>query len=240
MLNFSKIFDRSATNIDQMDHDSKRNDSKAHYFSINSTSIAGVHYGTKQFETESYKNNIRLNSDNLFDKQSFAFFYFEFNHFFFLKKDAIRPIYPELNIIMVVEINDNKETQEKITFNKGKDDKGTYFTLKNKADKHLSYSRVIIPLPITNKKAPIKLNFIFYTYANYKLLNFCNSEIYLSLKSSDEMKKFKLYQNVYAKYNNTKMGNLMFHFSYCVNDIYYKNLEKEKSMMLYKLSVKYK
>jgi hypothetical protein len=71
------------------------------------------------------------------------------------------------------------------------------------------------------------------------MINICTSDIFIDIKKEDERKKFKLNHNIYARYSNKKVGNLLFNFSYCSSDIYPNEIENFKQKAYYDLSVKY-
>jgi hypothetical protein len=204
------------------------------YFSINSNSISANYYS----RLSELNNNIESDEKNLhnvFLKKTYLFFYFEINHFIFWQKEYLRSIYPELNLMMIVEINDNKLTQEKILFIRT-DDASKYIPMKKKQDINSPYYRMIVPIDFQDKDAPFKINFSFYTYTNHKLLNICNDEIFIKITKEGEMKKYKLYQNVYMKHYNRKIGNIIYSFAYKTDELYGIDVDEHKIKLLNSLS----
>jgi hypothetical protein len=141
----------------------------------------------------------------------------------------IDSIYPNIDLIMIVELNDNPKTKRTVNFNVNNKDKDNinnnekvYNTLKSKEDINLPFSRILIPIEISEiKNNIIKINISFHTYTNNKLLYICNSEMYLNIKgtkNNEEIKKYKIFKNLYQKYNHLKIGNLVFNFGYYVKN----------------------
>ena len=51
---------------------------------------------------------------NFLPKKNFVFFYLEIQNFNFCLKDYFKNNYPEINLMLILEINDSIESQEKM------------------------------------------------------------------------------------------------------------------------------
>lgn len=71
--------------------------------------------------------------NNIFTLKTWAIFYFEIDSFMFWMKDYFRAIYPDLNLVLIIQLNDDKCLQEKVFFNKTKDNY-KYIPLLSKRD----------------------------------------------------------------------------------------------------------
>lgn len=170
------------------------------------------------------------NSDmvNFFPKKTFAFIYFEILNFSFSQKDYFKGIYPEMNLVMIMEINDCVLSQEKIFFTKF--DEKTYIPILKKEDlqyqddKKINRYRVMKSLEINDENYPIKITFNFYSFTNMRLLSLGSEDFFFTLNNDNKLNKFHLYQNIYLKYVSKKIGNLGFNYSYKTEEIYAKDL----------------
>jgi hypothetical protein len=174
---------------------------------------------------------------NVFTKKKFIFFYFEFHHFIFWAKEQLRNTYPEINLIMVVEINDNKLTQEKIYFTRS-EEFTKHIPMRTKRDINKPIYRLIKPLEFFSEENPFKISISFYTYTNHKLLTICVDEIFLKYSKKKEMIKYTMYQNVYMKHYNKKIGNNFFNFAFKVEEINPLDLDLISTKLLEKFYVK--
>lgn len=214
------------------------NKDKQPYFSINSNSIAGIGNFYSKYEEEVESTDGNKNISNVFSKRNFIFIYFEISHFLFWQKEYLRSVYPELNLIMIIEINDDKQTQEKIIFTRS-EDAGKYIPMKKKCDIKNSFYRVVQTVELFDREYPTKINISFYTFTNHKLLSICREEIFVKTTKEGEMQKYKLYQNVYMKHYNKKIGNIIFNFAYKTEELYMIDLDETKEKMLDNLYVKF-
>jgi hypothetical protein len=215
------------------------NVSNSPYFSINSNSILG-NYFSKNYDGSSEDLFIenRKNVSNVFSKKNFIFLYFEINHFIFWARDYLISLYPELNLVMVIEVNDSKLTQEKIYFTRSKEDVNRYNPMKKKIDLNINNYRILQAFEVSeaDKEFPFKISINFYTYTNHKMINICNDEIFVKVSKEGEFQKYKMYQNIYMKHYNKKVGNLIFNFAYKSNELYPMDLEEEKQKFLGKFT----
>jgi hypothetical protein len=241
----NKNIDYSVDGIDEMNlknldsNINLNNISNSPYFSINSNSIVGNYY-SKNYEGENSDLFIenRKNVSNVFSKKNFIFLYFEINHFIFWARDYLISLYPEVNLVMVIEINDSKLTQEKIFFTRSKEDANKYNPLKKKIDMGVNNYRILQAFEVSeaDRDFPFKISFNFYTYTNHKMISICNDEIFVKMTKEGEMQKYKMYQNIYMKHYHKKVGNLIFNFAFKLNELYPMDLEEEKSKYLRKFS----
>jgi len=183
-------------------------------------------------------NNFVLN--NYFTKKNFAFILFELNNFCFTQKEYFKNIYPEVNLVMVIEFNDCVVSQEKIFFYCSNDDNSNliYLPFLNKEDLKFNRYRIIKPIEMNDEEFPIKISINFYTFINYKMLTIGNEEIFLTLKKDNEMQKFNFYYNVHLKFVNKKVGNTLFNIAYKIDEIYQNQLFEKIDKNLTILSVK--
>lgn len=173
------------------------------------------------FKEENSFRNFKLN--NLFEKKTYAFILMEMNNFCFTQKEYFKSIYPEINLVVEIEINDCTPSQEKIFFYKEKDSSSNanlYHPYLKKEDIPSNKYRIIKPIEINDEDFPIKININIYTFSNYKLLQIGNEEIFMTLRKEKEMQKYKFYQNIHSKFVNKKVGNLIFNLAYNIEEIY--------------------
>ena len=178
---------------------------------------------------------------NYFSKKNYAFILFELNNFCFTQKEYFKNIYPEINLVMVLELNDCILSQEKIFFYRTTDDNlnNIYYPFLKKEDLKYNKYRIIKPIEMNDEDFPIKISINFYTYTNYKMLPIGNEEIFLTLKKDKELQKFNFYHNVHLKYVNKKVGNTFFNLAYKIEEIYPNQLLEEINKNLECLSVNF-
>lgn len=183
------------------------------------------------------KNNFILR--NYFDKKNYAFILFELNNFCFTQKDYFKNIYPELNLVMIIELNDCVLSQEKIFFYRTNDDNtnNIYYPFLKKEDVKYNKYRIIKPIEMNDEEFPIKLSINFFTNTNGKMLPIGNEDIFLTLKKEREMQKFNFYHNMHLKYVNKKVGNTFFNLAYKIDEIYPNQLIDQINNNLDTLSV---
>ena len=182
---------------------------------------------------------------NFFPKKTFGFIYFEILNFSFSQKDYFKTIYPEMNLVMIMEINDCPMSQEKIFFTKF--DEKTYIPILKKEDlqyqddKKINRYRVIKSLEINDdyENYPIKISFNFYSFTNMRLLSLGSEDFFFTLDNDNKLNKFHLYQNIYLKYVSKKIGNLGFNYSFKTEEIYKKDLLMEMKNSLKVFTVKF-
>lgn len=226
-LSTSKSQSESTINLNNINN--------APYFSINSNSIVG-NYVSKYNANEDSLDILpeQRKVSNVFSKKNFIFFYFEIYHFIFWVREYVLSLYPEINLIMTIEMNDSKVTQEKVVFTRSKDDVSMYLPMKKKNEINGTSYKILQAFEASefnNREIsfPFKISINFHTYTNHKLLTVCNDEIFIRVSREGEMQKFKFYQNMYMKHYNKKVGNLMFNFAYKSREIYPIDLEEEKN-----------
>jgi hypothetical protein len=186
-----------------------------------------------------FNNNFMLK--NYFTKKNYAFILFELNNFCFTQKDYFKNIYPELNLVMVIELNDCVLSQEKIFFFRTNDDNSNniYYPFLKKEDLKCHKYRIIKPIEMNDEEFPIKISISFFTYTNAKMLPIGNEDIFLTLKKEREMQKFNFYHNMHLKYVNKKVGNTFFNLAYKIDEIYPNQLLEEINKNLETLSVNF-
>ncbi len=189
------------------------------------------------FSNKTNNNNLILR--NYFSKKNYAFILFELNNFCFTQKEYFKNIYPELNLVMVIELNDCILSQEKIFFYRTNEDNANniYYPFLKKEDLKYNKYRIIKPIEMNDEEFPIKISINFFTYTNYKMLPIGSEEIFLKLKKEREMQKFNFYHNMHLKYVNKKVGNTFFNLAYKIDEIYPNQLLDDISNNLETLSV---
>lgn len=234
------LLENSLENIVQMKHSSNQST----YFSINSNSIIGNNYHTEERPAHLVQEPHHV--ENLFCR-NFIFFYFEFHYFSLWGKEYLSAIYPELNIIMVIEINDSKVTQEKIPLIKSKKKEKIkevrYYPELKKQDLNSKVYRIIQAFDVnqSNRNSfPFKINISFYTFTNHKMLMICSDEIFLRATRDGEMQKYTMLRNTYAKHYHKKLGNVLFNFAYKSDDLSPSELDYEKQKMMKNFFVRLK
>lgn len=179
------------------------------------------------FNTE----KIQIYLPNFLPKKNFVFLYFEIINFNFCLKDYFRSIYPEMNLVLVLEINDSILSQEKIFFVKA--DENIYHPILKKEDlqyqddNRINRYRIIKPVEINDENFPIKISFNFYSFTNQKLLSIGSDELFFKINLENNLHKFYMYQNIHMKYVSKKIGNLSFNYSYKLDEIYSHNLNTD-------------
>lgn len=171
----------------------------------------------------------------LLDKKKYTFFYFEINYLIIWAKDYLQCLYPNLNLILLIEINDDLKNTEKILLCKGEEDK--YYPLLKKEEKNkvLRFCKTVISS--NNPDGIHKISFHIYTYYNNKMLSICEDELYVSSNNDEEIVKFKFYLNTNMKYYNKKIGNLYFNLAYKTEELHEKDLQDKNNKILGTFSV---
>jgi hypothetical protein len=240
----TKCFDYSIdTGIDEYWQDEPEqkinitNFNNTNYFSINSNSIVG----NNKFNEDLILDERKVS--NIFTKKQFIFLYFEINYFIFWARDYLMTLHPELNLITIIEVNDSKLTGEKIYFTRSNEDVNKYFPMKKKSDiksdPKLESYRILQAFDTTqmDENDPFKISVTFYTYTNHKLIAICSDEIYLTLNHDGEMQKYKMYQNIFMKHYNKKIGNLYFNYAYKKEELYPIDIEESKKRINHEFKV---
>jgi hypothetical protein len=154
---------------------------------------------------------------NVLLKKNYYVVYFELNYFMLWNMDYVRSVYPETNLILIAQINDDPRTIEKIPLLKG-EEKSKFVPMLKKDDLQKKCYRMVKfvmneDINQLNSK-PIKLSIEVSIYSNNKILTICNEEFFFSSHSDTEMHKYILYSNCFMKFNNKKMGNLNIAFMF--------------------------
>ena len=191
----------------------------------------------KYFDLSTFSNN----SQSLTNNNNLIIFYFEIYKFTFWLRNYFKELYPDLKLLLIIEVNDNKETQEKIFLNYSNPKENGYTPLMNKYQKlkkvhffnfkinvKTLFKHVLNPSIVNDKNTnldndtinflitnyPVKLNFHVHSYVNLKMLSVCSTHVYFYLKQNKENTKFSFYKNMYILYLNKKAGNIQFNFVY--------------------------
>jgi len=168
----------------------------------------------------------------------------EINYFIFSNRDNYKYIYPEINLVVLIDFNDQVNMQEKIHFTKNNDNdqsNNTYYPVFRKNEMENKKYQIGKFFHIyNNENFLIKINISLYTYTNHRILPIGSEEIYLNVSGIfSEMKKFHMYQNIHQRFINKKVGNLNFDISYKVDDFYNNQITHESYKHFNHLSVKF-
>ena len=182
--------------------------------SKNIQSISNVENKSKFFQSTGTKDSL---SEKFLTKTQYLVFYLEFNYFNLIKqgKDILCGIYPEINLIVVIELDDDERTQQKIALIRS-DDKNKYLPMTNQQDmtKKTGYRLLrFVNYSENNHKNSHKLKIQMCTYSNDQLSIISQEEIYFETNTSLEMHKFQFYNNMYNSVMK-KIGNIFLSFTY--------------------------
>lgn len=236
------------------------NSSNNNIVKVNTDIYASIMSSTFQGAvTNNISNNEVVMDQNMFTKKTWAILYFEIDKFMLWKRDHFKTIYPDLNLVLIIQINDDKNLQEKVFLNKTKNDNFKYNPILSKRDLNSESKkhRCCIQLDLSefSKKSsnsnnnissnpfvsnnfntsnldisnPIKISLKIISYTNGKTLAVCYDELYLQLSKQNENVKYNYYQNLLMKYSNKKVGNLQFSFIYSLVDTSELNLLTQNS-----------
>ena len=166
----------------------------------------------------------------LMEKKQYTFFYFEITYLIIWVKDYLQCLYPNLNLILLIEIDDDVRYSEKILLFKGEEDKYYPVIKKDEKNKILRFTKTVTSN--NNLDGTHKISFLIYTYYNNKMLPISEDELYVTNNNSEEIVKFKFYLNTNMKYYNKKIGNLYFNLAYKTEELYDKDLNEKKDKLL--------
>ena len=132
------------------------------------------------------------------------------------EKDFLLGMYPELNVVLLLDVDDSKINQRKIFF----------MRIKTSSAKALSYEPIPlkddnfnIVLPCKESDRGInKISMCFYSYTLHKLLGLCNDEVYFDTKIKEEFVQYQMNRDFYMKNTNKKIGEVILDVSYCMSE----------------------
>lgn len=211
----------NSSNSFKLEELKKHNQSTAKGNRESHTNLANENFliGSNTTEENPAAQNFFVN--NYFSKKTYSFILFEINNFCFTQKEYFKNIYPEINLVMILEINDCILSQEKIFFFHSDDmTNNIYYPYIKKEDMKFNRYRIIKPIEINDEEFPIKISISFYSFTNFKLLLIGSEEIFLTLRKERELQKFNFYHNIHIKYTNKKIGNLCFNLAYKIDELY--------------------
>lgn len=228
-------YDSEISNI-HINMNNSRNNGNNPYTSINSMTIQGKSFQSDIIDTSNSmisNGGVIIEKTNTFTQDNpinyiltdtIYFFVFDIQNFVLHEKNYLMNMYPELNVIMTLEINDDKTTTVKIPFAKSSESKGNvlFFPLMPKGDikENNCSAKILIPFIMENGKEEIfKISLSFFTYTSHKLLILCNDDLFIRVNNNDTFQKINLHQNFYLKHYNKKIGNLIYEYSYMCKDI---------------------
>jgi hypothetical protein len=195
---------------------------KKGYFSICSHKFNSFHYeneNIRNFEDSERINHqvTNLNKNCFLQNQlTYLVFYFEIDYLMIWVKDYLKSLYPELNFILLVEVDDDKATSEKIYLNKTIENfkylpmlKKEDFNREKTSKRNYRFMKVI---KNNTEKTIHKISLTLCTYSKGQLIPISYENIFINNKNDYQMSKFKLYKNMNMKYNNKKVANILFSF----------------------------
>jgi hypothetical protein len=238
--NESILFEKeklSAQEISFSENSSNNTKRRSEYFSISSNAIqcAGNISGVsaKSHDSEEYNEFTNFNQmPNVFLLKTYSIFYFEVNYLMLWVKEVLKSTYPELTFVLLIEIDDDKNTQEKIFFSRSKEN-NKYVPMLKKEDIGRNHYRT---LKIIEKEENLfdrmgsthKISITLCTFSKGKLIPISQEDMYIQMKAEPEskMQKYKMYKNMNLKYNNKKVGNILFNFIYKKETLNYSELHE--------------
>lgn len=216
---FEGEYDQSFDNSFLPTEFTKPNFQDKDYISMSSNSILtdnSVIMQDREDRDNRYDLNVKDISNVLHNKNYYVV-YFELNYFMLWNIEYVRSVYPETNLVLIAQINDDPRSIEKIPLLKG-EEKSKFVPMLKKDDLHRKCYRMVKfvmneDMNELNSK-PIKLSIEISIYSNNKISTISNEEFFFSSHSDTEMHKYILYSNCYMKFNNKKMGNLNLAFMF--------------------------
>lgn len=214
------------------------------YFSIQDKNIQqGMRHHRSSTELKEAKSISASAITDILSKQTYLIFFLEFNYFNLLKwaKDYLIGLHPELNFIVLIELDDDIRTQQKIVLIRS-EEKNKFVPMNKLQDKKTGY-RMIRFLNYSNKnyKNSHKLKIQMMTYSNDKLSELSEENIYFETNPYQEMNKFQFFNNIQSNTVMKKIGNIFFSYSYKteVLSISSENIEEMHNKYLNELVVFY-
>ena len=145
-----------------------------------------------------------------------CFFIIKIKKLLIYEKDFLLGMYPELNVVLLLDVDDSKINQRKIFF----------MRIKTSSAKALSYEpipmkedNINIVLPCKERDKGIsKISMCFYSYTLHKLLGLCNDEIYFDIKHNEEFVQYQMNRDFYMKNTNKKIGEVILDVSYYISE----------------------
>ena len=195
------------------------------YFSMNSKRIQANTSNTTKLSGFANQQQIVPTSkiSDILTKHQYLVFYLEFNYFNLIKwaKDYLMGIYPEINLMVVIELDDDIKTQQKIVLVRS-DEKNKYLPMSKQQDqvKKTGYRFLRI---INNKSLSHsnyhKLKLQICTYSNDQLPVISEEQIYFETNPSYEMHKFQFLNNMVSNTVMKKIGNIFLSFTYKIENL---------------------
>ena len=181
-----------------------------------SDNMSNVSNATMKNEHQ-FKNTFK----NLHNMQ-YLIFYLEFNYFNLIKssKEYLMSVYPELNLIVLIELDDDVNTQQKIVLVRSEknDERNKYIPMQKQNDMikktGYRYLRFLSYANSHNYKSSHKLKIQLCTYSNEKLSIFSEEDIYFETNPSHEIHKFQFSTNMSCDTVMKNMGNVILSFMY--------------------------
>jgi len=215
------ITESKANSNNEFFNNNSFNNNDFDYFSIKSKKIQSLKLGHGIIE-----NKVDKNLSDLLIKHKYLVFYVEFNYFNLIKwgKEYLTALYPEINLIAVIELDDDVKTQQKIILMRSEksEDKHKYLPLckQNDQAKKTGY-RFIRYINYTNNnfKNSHKLKISMCTYSNDQLGIFSEEEIYFETRTDQEMHKFQFLSNMMSNFALKKIGNIFLSFTYKMENL---------------------
>lgn len=180
--------------------------------SSNGFIIGNNDFSTNPINTSKGNPNM-MNS--LLVKQNYLIFFIEFSYFFLMKwtKEYLLGVYPETNLIVTIDFDDDKSTQEKIVLNRS-DEKNKYLPMLNSQDLNKKCGHRSVKFLSYKDSRAHKLKIQIFTFSNNRATLISKEEIFINTKEDYEMHRFQLYPNIMSINNGKKIGNAFLTFMY--------------------------
>jgi hypothetical protein len=164
-------------------------------------------------------------------RKDYIIVYFELHYVVIWLVDYLKSGYPDGSIIMLVKINDDINTTEKIFLSKPDErhmkleERRKYKPLLKKEDIKGKYYRVLKFMEeerskeLLGNKKPLKLSIEICLYTNNKLISISEEDFFFNANSETEMHKYQFYPNSNLKFGGKKFANLHFNFMFKIDKI---------------------
>jgi hypothetical protein len=176
-------------------------------------SICSHKFQSEQLKEESLEGDLGNPCNFEIGNKSFeTTFYFEFDYLMLWSKEYLKSIYPELNLILIITLDDQVFLSEKIFLTKTIETQ-KYTPLLKKDDfqsqkKNFRFLKTVL----TRLHEIHKIQLDLATFCKGKLVVFSSEEIFINLKNEVQRHKYTMYQNMNMNYSKKKIANVLFSF----------------------------
>ena len=160
-------------------------------------------------DNSAINNTFSMNKDHLT-------FYFSIKRLQIFEREFLLNMYPELNLVLILDIDDSKVNQKKVFFMRVKTSSTkilSFEPIPEKGEENLKFTlQTKKPKDNANIK---KISFCFYSYTLHKLLGICNDEIYFEVNEENAFKQYQINREYFMKNTGKKIGELILDMSFC-------------------------